>query len=378
MIRFHHIFVILCCIAFSACSSDNSIVNEDAPMVTAIVPDKILYVDEDELDAKERITRSTLAYDKYNTKMIFSWNTTDAIGVFNVSNGLKDANTEFKYKSLVSTTNTSSTAKFYNGFFSFDSDKYWVAYSPYKIITSEGLFKKPLSRDEIIITYKGQKALSNGTPNGLKPSANTTMESEARASSHLGTYDYMISDPIKTAEEGAMTFHFKHIGSTMRLYMQFPEWSFGGPGKNGKVKSLRVLTPNENLIVSDAILQINDNPSGTDASYTVKERTYTDNIELKFLGDDGTGIVVPDNGFLISYMEFFPTKIPSENALLHLTVEVDGVEKYFRSKWMTAVNIGSGYIYQWTAKQYDEPIELTATLQSWQDIVTGLSTDLEK
>lgn len=363
----------LCCALFSACSNDdiaNAPEEEETPMISVIVPDKVLYVDE---ETEGPGTRSTLAYDKVNKKMIFTWDSTDAIGMFNVSDENSD-NTRFQFKETVSNTESSSTAKFYNDNFSFDNEKFWVAYSPY---LPAGV--KPLTRDAIDITYRGQTALSNGTPNGLKPSTNSTMESEALASSHLGAYDYLVSEPVKPNPDGITTFPFKHVGSTMRLYMQFPEGAFGGAGKTGKVKSLRVLTPKENLLVSDAKLSINQNPTGEGASYSVASTTPTNSLELKFKGEDGTGIVVPDNGFLISYMEFFPTNIPAESALLHLTIEVDGVEKYFTSKWMTAVNIGSGYIYQWTAKQYNEIIELTATIQPWNEIVgSGISTDIEK
>ena len=418
MIRFFYItLALVCCTLFTACSNDDDVAVPDTEtLVTAIVPDKILYTD-DELLARGNVTRSILKFDLGKSRMVFEWEGNEAIGVFYVSTtpvsapartraeataegseggesagsesgtvtdadreredaAQKTQNTEFTFKGNIQNTENSSIARFSNDNFAFDSNKFMVAYSPYR---PNG--NKPESRDVIKVSYVGQNAKANGTPKGIKPAnagSEYSAETEKQASSHLGAYDFLISDPIKPVPVGATIFQFKHVGATLRLYMRFPEGAFGGSGKKAKVKSLRVLTPGRtDLLVSDATLKINRNETGTSPSYTEveNEKTTTGSLELKF-GTGGAGFEVPDNGDLISYMEFYPTNIPANTAILHVTVEVDGVERYFKSKYMTQVNISAGYLYQWNALQYEDIIELTATLQPWQDIVSGnISTE---
>lgn len=378
MNRIYYIYsIVVCIIALVSCASDDSILDsefEESGM-TATVPDKILYVDEE-----GQKTRSTLYFDKTNMVMKFGWKSDDQVGVFNVSCSADESeNKLFTYRAGFDKINaTTATSRFVNYSFSFDRDNFWTAYSPYLLMQPDGTKKKPLDRESLVITYRGQKAKDNGTPGGIAPSKNPkyTQDSETLASSHLADYDCLISTPSQPDEGQSITdFKMSHVGATMRLYMQFPEGAFGGAGKYGKIKSIKVVTKNGNYITSDALLKIN--PYGSDTSYSVDKQITTNNIELTFDNAENS-ITVPDHGYAITYMEFFPTKIPAETAFLHITVDVDGVERYFKSKALAAVNIKAGYIYQWTATKYDDIIELTATLQSWQDIVAGLSTDLEK
>ncbi|MBQ0143225.1 MAG: hypothetical protein KBT06_10620 [Prevotellaceae bacterium] len=356
-------------------------VEDDEPKVRAIVPDMILE-DEDIF-----VTRSALVYQKPN--MMFSWESSDQIGVFNIGiDAVPGGNVPFYFKRVDSYNENSTTARFINGNFSFSDDTYWAACSPracvYTVSESNGgatISSKSLASeyDVINLTYRGQTQVANAHPEGLKPVSGTvgySYETEAKASSHLGAYDYLISQPTVPDETGFTTFYFDHVGSTIRFYVLFPEGSFGGSGKKGYVTSMKVIDEDADF-VTDVTLGIkkrlrSETVNTAEKSYEViGEPTKVNNITMYLKAEDGGGVMVPDHGYFVTYMQVYPTSVAEGKCHLEFTVMVDGVKRYFRSQPLPAKTFEAGHVHMWQTQSFDTPIELTATLLPWEDIQGG-------
>ncbi len=361
-------------VTMTSCQNEDELTVKGEAEVVAVVPDKVLD------DANPFATRSSLIYEQTGTTtavMRFDWETTDQIGVFNViepAEGSTNIPFTFKeYKPELKPT-YGSAASFSNDNYFFSRNYYWVAYSPYKAMSNGGVRTKVLSYDNISITYTGQAQQTNATPKGMLPGATNSgygEESEKKASAHLADYDYLISAPAQPGDDGWTKFYFQHVGSTVRFFLWFPEGAFGGAGKSAKITNISVVHKNSNVLVSDAVLAVGQETMesvSTQPNFTVKSTTTTQKLDLKCTGTDGSGISVPDHGYMIAYMEFFPTNIGDKDCLLYITAEVDGMTRYFRSKPLYALNIESGHLYQWATMDFDAPIQLTSTLAKWQDV----------
>lgn len=383
-----YILLIMALSLFACLSCQN---NEDTPVeeedvepsVGAVVPDMILE-DEDMF-----MTRSALVYQKPN--MVFSWDSSDQIGVFNI--GIEAApyrNTPFYFKRVDYVDANGTMARFMNGNFSFSDETYWAACSPRTCVYTvpenyDGAGTAISGRtiasqyDIIQLTYRGQTQTANAHPDGKKPVSGTqgySIETEAKASSHLGAYDYLISQPAVPDENGFTTFYFDHVGATVRFYVLFPEGAFGGSGKKGYVTSMKVIDENADF-VTDVKLGIKKHPKSEDVntaekSYEEKEApAKVNNITLYLKSENGGGVMVPDHGYLVTYMQVYPTLVGEGKCHLEFTVMVDGVKKYFRSQPLPAKTFNAGHVYMWQTQSFDTPIELTATLTPWQDIHGG-------
>lgn len=354
----------------SACAHDSVQEEEELdPQHTVIitVPDKIMEEPDGEI-----LSRASLSLS--GNYMVYKWDKGDQIGVFNASvSPDKSENKPLTYKST-----EGNISRFHNGNFVSSTEFFWIAYAPYACnsnsdATTANRTKIP-RYDQISLTYLGQKQRYNATPNGIYPNDATSGYSattEARATESLHEYDYLISDYSKPQDDGTAThFVFSHVGSTVRFYTRLPEGCFGGAGKSGWLTSLTLVSKTEN-ITTDVSLSINQHSEGNTATYTEKSTTKANNITLDLPGENGKGINLPDHGYFIAYMEFYPVDFPDQTCFLYITAEVDGVKKYFRSKMLPAKNIEAGRLYKWTIGSYDEPIELTATLAPWEDVPGG-------
>lgn len=369
----------LCCALFSACSNDDiaNAPEEDADTgVSTTVPTK--YLD----GINEEGTRASLSL--VGNSMIYKWNEQegqDKIGVFNVSyTSEQSQNIGFVYKlGTQLREGTTTLAKFKNDNYSFNQDNWWVAYAPHTCYNSNGVRSIVTKYDEIKLTYEGQQAKYNATPSGLAPKAaaendasSYNADTEAKASQSLADYDYLISAPAHPDDEGYTTFHFSHVGSTVRFWVLFPEGAFGS-SKKGYIKSMDLLCTSSK-IVKDVTLAINkqeDASSATTPSYTEKSKVTTQKLTLNLPGTNGNGIELPDvtgGCNFITYMEFYPTKFLANECYLYMTVVVDGIEKHFKSNPLPAKNIVAGNLYQWYPDAYN-PIELTATLKTWEEVI---------
>lgn len=347
----------------SACAHDSVQEEEEFdPQHTVIitVPDKIMEEPDGEILSRASMSLS-------GNDMVYKWDKGDQIGVFNISVSVADS----ENKPLVYKSTEGNISRFHSSNFNSSTEFFWIAYAPYACNTANRT--KIYHYDDISLTYLGQKQLYNATPKGIYPNdANSdySAETEAKATKTLHEYGYLISAPATPKEEGAVThFVFSHLGSTVRFYTRLPEGCFGGAGKWGKLTSMTLVSKEEN-ITTGVKLSINTYQKNQ-PTFTVNSTTTANNITLDLPGEDGNGINLPDHGYFIAYMEFYPVDFPDQTCFLYITAEVDGAKKYFRSKMLPAKNIEAGHLYKWTQGSFDEPIELTATLAPWEDIPGG-------
>lgn len=362
--------LLLCGVALPSCQSEEYDIEDEGNIVNVIVPNKVW-------DEMELCTRSSLAY--WNASMKFSWAGQDEIGAFNVTEDAdKVDNVGFVIKPGTEViTSSGSSAKFSSPDWSVDENTYWVAYSPYKCFASAKGRTKVMQYDEIKLSYEGQKQYDNAAIGGdYNGTGKHTEASEADACKFLGEYDYMISNPVKPTTEGYTTFKFNHVGATVRFFVQFPKGAFGG--KTATITSMSVLN-SESKLVKSVTLEINKNTDGTNAAYQVKKDENnqdkierTNKFDLVFKDSNNAGLTVPDNGYVVAYMEFYPVHILENTSYLYFTAIIDGVEKYFRSKQtLPERNFEAGKLYQWKPTEWDTPIELTATLATWQEVLAS-------
>lgn len=351
-------------LAFMACSNNDEVVDDLANTIGVFVPDMIL-------EDGDTIIESRSSLVKDGTNMRFSWDSNDVIGVFSVLN--KDGNqfteigpqesenTAFYYKpGYDETVGTGMRSRFHNGQYSFDQDHYWIAYSPYECNYVGGERRKVFHYDQICLSYEGQCQLVNAKG------------AEKEGAAHLGAYDYLISAKAQPNDDNMTNFTFSHIGATVRFYMRFPTGALGGAGKQAIVKELAVIDETgETPFVSEANIAISPS-AGTDAPYTVTSTTKSQTMKLYF-GNNREGITVNDHDYLTAYMQVFPTEVEEKTCRLYVTVEVDGIKKFFKSlDFLDKKTITAGVFTQWTTSSFYDPIELvTATLVPWEDLNGG-------
>lgn len=343
--------------------------------IGAEVPD--MYVEDN-----DPLTRTSLVYEKPNMK--FEWQDDDKIGVFCISyeaNTPGALNTQFDMvQGSGRHEGSSALARFVNNQYSFSTEQYWVAYSPYNCnLNSNGTRGKVLQYDDIMLSYEGQTQSSNAT-NGEQPTLIDPAlwhELETKAAAHLGAYDYLISAPAKPQTENFAIFRFEHVGSTIRFYLRFPDGGFGGAGKTAEVESLELIYDGDGEpFASKVHLEILPYSESNTSSFRVKQGglTLSKTQKLFFKTSEGKGIDVIDHGYFIAYMQFYPFSVEANSCHLFLTTKVDGKEKYFKSAPLPGKTIGAGVASQWSTGTFTEPIELTATIAPWEDVHGGTIT----
>lgn len=280
------------------------------------------------------------------------------------------------------------------GGFDWDENGRWTAYFP---------LKEPQQYyDDLTFDFAGQKQEGfvdmtnyyvNSEANRLK-----YREEESKACTHIAKADVMISPETKF-EYGKIRFEMRHIGAVARFFLIFPK------EKKYRVKNLK-------LICESPIFY-------TSGKYSLKSRIYNSNatdgdfglslvgkdkadsqvtpigsptkmIELDF---DQEKVIVNNGGqysyYLIAYLMMYPITynyVDHGNLYAYVTaVDPDNPSQdmHFVTDCLDSKEMVSGKYYQWlTAANPQDglyPIELTATLLPWQDIVgSGIQTDLEK
>lgn len=291
--------------------------------------------------------------------------------------------------------------------FKWDEIVRWSAYYPYKNVDID---KETYVSRTFDFTNQEQDGIVNisaykkGTAGSAAGEENTDyVLSEITACAHLGKNDVMISPEVSWSNTW-IHFQMRHVGAVIRLYL---------------------LAPKENLILDDvkliceskifyekgafSLLSHPYNANAADGNYGVNldltspncqiwpcpevepTKQPTNMLQLKF--KPGTAKTVYDSNdsykrYVTAYLMTFPIKYdPDVHGELYAYVTAhkqgDDTEYHFVSKPLEAKDMKSGHYYQWTSSTHADdglyPIELTATLLPWQDIVgAGIETDLEK
>lgn len=300
---------------------------------------------------------------------------------------------------------TSQTTRIENGQadFVWDDIVRWSAYLPHKPQNEEkgenyikryfsfaGQKQKALA--DVGAYFEAGNAATEDTKNELLNQYHLT---EAEASSHLGDFDVMISPETKWTDGVRINFQMRHVGAIARIYLKALE-------ENLTIKDVKLIC-DKKIFYENGSFTLFSHPYVNDENnnYGVNlDRNSTD-CQIKPEGDpvnklqldyaegcvtkkSSTGAYGP---YVVAYLMMYPiTYNPTTDGNLFAYVtatDSEGKEVHYVSEPLSKKTMKSGKLYQWTSATHPDdglyPIELTATLLPWQDIVGGgINTDLEK
>lgn len=408
--KIHIIFFLTLLLSFfSSCSTKEvteDIVNENDSENTATVLIDGFY-------PGDMVTRSSLSYGKEGLK--FSWEQNDHFGIFptakvtdsgNQQNSTQASQEPFTV-SIIKDDGMNAHISSDNSYFHFLSNYRYSAYTPYR--AGETKYDHiPFEFGEQ--TQRGYPDMVEFYKNG---NYNNTIyaETEALACQHLGKADILIS-PETVSDDRPLTFYMRHIGAVSRCFIKTPV------GKRLRIREVKLIASDKIFYTRGFIdltshpynsseVPTNDPPANasqiknwgvtlpqaTPSQITPDETSKTDCLTLLF--DDGDtnqkhkgvwNLTNKDDEYgryLLAYFMMYPINYVSSEASAYIYViadDVDGNELHYRTTKLASKYMCSGYVYQWTKTPEDiYPIELTATLQSWQEVASGaIDTNLEK
>lgn len=302
---------------------------------------------------------------------------------------------------------SSQTAQFFSTFgdFQWDDKVQWTAYYPYSVEKETNPETHDTEHyDTRTYSYSGQK--QTGIPDYvLYKKASPTAEdnnkyraSEVQASAHLGKYDYMISSEMAWNGE-RINFQMRHVGAIARVTLRAP------------AEDKRLVITNVKLICDKAIfynggqfnLKSHVYVNNEAANYGVNLNLSDPDCQIQPVGDPVNMIQIDFDGesavtyysasqysrYLTAYIMMYPityTAATDGNLFAYVTAHEEGdseKEYNFVSSPLSDKTMVPGKYYQWTSATHADsglyPIELTATLQPWQEIVgSSIGTDLTK
>lgn len=301
----------------------------------------------------------------------------------------------------------SQTAQLFGnmGEYQWDDQVRWTAYFPYRLIKQEPNYTNVTfewESDTHIQTQNGIPDISRLVKSGQSATVCTDLQylaSERTACNHLAGEDIMISAEMVWSGS-RINFQLRHIGAVARFFLLAPK------NEDLVLTNLKLICDKEifykggqftmksHPYVADESQNYGVNLVGTvNSQVTPNETTKTKMLQMNFV--DGTAKTVYDPSdsykrYVTAYMMMFPITYNSAsdgNLYAYVTAyradDPGRTELHFVSKCLTDISMVSGKYYQWTSstKLQDGfyPIELTATLLPWQDIVGGnINADLTK
>lgn len=424
---------------FSACSTENDVAsNNEFP----VFPSDKDWVEEvmdgasatvTGFEPGDAVSRTSLVYD--GQRLVFGWKNGDKLGLYPTAKDITNASEEQKQGLLPKETyphpsilvepnlfrvdpqvsqqscftcaeTSSKTTKITNtngssGFF-WDDVVRWSAYLPYKTqnedkgenylkryFSFEGQTQKALP--EIGEYFDYEDNLGNPTEH-----LNKYHLSEVAASEHLGEFDVMISPETKWEEGVRINFQMRHVGAVARLYLKVAE-------ENLTINDVKLICDRKIFYENGSFTlfshpYVNDeaNNYGVDLDrinstecqispegdpVNVLQLDFTETCKTKKTGSYSYG------PYVVAYLMMYPITYDHTidgNLFAYVTAtDSEGKEVHFVSEPLADKTMESGKLYQWTSLTHPDdglyPIELTATLLPWQDIVgAGIETDLEK
>lgn len=276
-----------------------------------------------------------------------------------------------------------------DGGFAWDENSRWTAYYPLKV-TSE-----KFNNIDFDFSDQTQKGVVDMTAYYNNTDKTTYRLSERQACKHISDADIMIS-PETGLNNGGMFFEMRHVGAIARFFLLLPE------KKAYKLQKLELICESKifytagkfslkskpyNAAATDGDFGLSLVRNGNTASQVEHTGEPTNRLELKF--DQLTMNPAKEYGnYLVAYLMMYPITYKSSNHgdLFAYITAIDpetGNEVHFVTAPLADKDMISGRYYQWKSRTTEDdglyPIELTATLLPWQDIVgSGIQTDLEK
>lgn len=212
--------------------------------------------------------------------------------------------------------------------------------------------------------------------------------SERYAASHLGAYDYLVSEPTIASEEGNIFFNLKRVGVTARFYLKAPTAEV--------FEELQLVTHNTQLFALQGTMDLSSmTVSGDNQTISITPTKQSNVITLSYdyNASDATnhpGLDMTDTsseyyhnnvGYIVSYLMLPPvdlsTAVPTGSTntvnlyLVSHTKADPTVKKFYKSANLATPNLTSNLFYQWTSANNandPEPIKFQeVTVQQWED-----------
>lgn len=307
---------------------------------------------------------------------------------------------------VIEPTKDSQTQRLFGGSGDFEWDKLtrWTAYKPfnpnfnpnaqpaikYTALPFDFSDQTQMGLTDMQALYQGKGGQPKGYNNPVY------IETEAKACKHLALADFSVSPEMLWDGEG-INFNFQHVGAIARLFM---------------------LAPAENLTLEKLELICDKKIFHTKGEVDITSHIYDADATrkgVKLVGDGGDVQMRPTDeasqkvtlnfpstyslkiqqptaenrylNYMVAYIMLYPIDYQSArdgNLYVYVTArDESNKEVHFVSDPLSDRNLKSGYYYEWTLRTKLQdglyPIELTATLLPWQDIVGGnIDTDLTK
>lgn len=220
-------------------------------------------------------------------------------------------------------------------------------------------------------------------------------QSETSACEHLGKYDVLISPETEWVEGKKIHFQMRHVGAVARIYLKVGE-------ENLTIKDVKLICDSK-VFYENGSFTLFSHPYKNDETknYGVDLDRNSSGCQIKPEGDPvnklqlnfantcitektGSGNYGP---YVVAYLMMYPITYKQAthgNLFAYVTAtKANGEEVHYVSDALADKTMESGKYYQWTSVTHPDdglyPIELTATLLPWQEIVgAGIGTDLEK
>lgn len=431
-IKYTFPFIALLLLLLSSCNSNEDVIVEDGSSYTGAL------VQQDVFQAGDQVTRSTLIFGDGGLK--FDWVYGDEIGMYATA---KKPVSESEYDEIILSQNmegdVAQTTQNVTGYFptkpaktqqahykvimpassnmiakiemaasgseAFDWDTQdgntrWTVYAKYNsdfvptdVKGTDGLNYNALPFDFTDQTQKGLVDMKSYYKDGGFESP-AYANSEKAACEHIGEKDVLISSETQFTLPRTI-FHMRHLGAVARFFLLAPD-------KDMTLKSLKLIC-DKKIFYEKGTFDLSTHPYAEDDTKGIRlvgdeaplqmapqEETLTNNLELKFAEGVKINKTTESNkysNYLVAYLMMYPITYNAAtdgNLYVYVTAEdSDGKEIHFVSEPLANKTMRSGYYYQWTARTHEQdglyPIELTATLLPWQNIVGGgIEVDMEK
>lgn len=353
----------------------------------------------------DEVTRSTFNFTGQG--YVFGWTAGDKIGLYPTTNNDGPVDPEHSSQSLfICQGSSSQTTKidYSDGNFVWDEIVRWTAYFPY----SQGKEDETYANRTFSFKNQTQQALPEigkyfdyedaTNPEDRNKYLNEYQLTEAKACKHLGDFDVMISPETQWVEGTRINFQLRHVGSFARFYLTKIEAGL-------VIKDIKLIC-DKAIFYEGGTFNLSSHPYNADApNFGVDLNRESDNCQISPSGDPvkmlqlnftntcvtkKTGTNNNWGPYVVGYLMMYPiTYNPATdgNLFAYVTAYRQGDnsanEIHYVSVPLAAKTMESGKYYQWNAATHPDdglyPIEMTATLKSWQEIVgAGIETDLEK
>lgn len=331
-------FIIALSSVMAACTSEEIGTQPDNPTPLS---DEIVCIAEPKEFVGDIESRSKISFSK-TSGMLFSWENSDQLTIF--PEGNNDTRAIYQLNSLSETS--PNKAHFNCPNFQLASSNTYYCFS--KVSEDNPGNYTIAKRDEIKVTYAGQRQLKSG-------SSTATEESDPHVFGHLGLRDFMVSTG-KCEKADLVSFQFKHLGYTLRMVLK-------GLPIGQKFKRIEVYDSEDKYRQPKRILNFDNNPEAWQPVDMEDETNKNAERMLLYLGPDkdadndnsnDEGISPNSDGTIVAYMELPPFDFSKKDLVVNLVNADPAGINYYCTYIGTSFAAGKAYNRELMMKPVDK------------------------